>query len=97
MAYKIIYTAIAEADIDEAMDYFINRVSLKVGESFYEDWKEAEIKLKYTPYFQKIYKDFHRLPFHKFPYIFIYKIEKQSETIRVFRIFHASQNPEKYP
>lgn len=97
MAYKIVYTAFAEADIDEAMDYYINRVSFKVGQSFYEDWKATETKLKNTRHFQKIYKDFHRLPFHKFPYIFIYKIEKRSETIKVFRVFHTSLDPEKYP
>ncbi|WP_410493643.1 type II toxin-antitoxin system RelE/ParE family toxin [Chryseobacterium sp. 18068] len=55
----------------------------------------AEKTLKQTPFFQKIHNDFHRLPLRVFPFIIIYKIEK--ETIKIFRVFHTSQNPEKYP
>jgi len=54
-------------------------------------------KLKKVSYYQKIHNDFHRLPLKVFPFIIIYKIEKDAEIIKIFRVFHTSQNPEKYP
>ncbi|REC40078.1 hypothetical protein DRF69_20310 [Chryseobacterium sp. 5_R23647] len=68
--------------------------SLKVAKFFYKKLLIAEKTLKQTPFFQKIHNDFHRLPLRVFPFIIIYKIEKK--TIKIFRVFHTSQNPEKY-
>ncbi|WP_265429071.1 type II toxin-antitoxin system RelE/ParE family toxin [Chryseobacterium sp. YIM B08800] len=95
MAFEIEYTHHAEIDVNKAIDYYAENVSLKVAKSFYKKLLAAEKTLKRTPFFQKIHNDFHRLPLKIFPFIIIYKIEK--ETIKIFRVFHTSQNPEKYP
>lgn len=95
MAFEIEYTHHAEIDVAKAIDYYVENVSLKVAKSFYKKLLAAEKTLKRTPFFQKIHNDFHRLPLKIFPFIIIYKIEK--ETIKIFRVFHTSQNPEKYP
>ena len=97
MAFEIEYTHQAEIDVAKAIDYYSEKASLKVAKSFYKKVFAAEKKLKRTPFFQKIHNDFHRLPIQTFPFIIIYKIEKDAEIIKIFRVFHTSQNPEKYP
>ncbi|WP_394331107.1 type II toxin-antitoxin system RelE/ParE family toxin [Chryseobacterium soldanellicola] len=44
-----------------------------------------------------MHNDFHKLPLKIFPYVLIYKINKEKNIIRIYRVFHTSQNPEKYP
>ncbi|MPS73768.1 MAG: type II toxin-antitoxin system RelE/ParE family toxin [Chryseobacterium sp.] len=69
----------------------------KVANHFFKDFKDTIIKLKRVAHFQKIHNDFHKLPLKIFPYIIIYKVDKENEIIKIFRVFHTSQNPEKYP
>lgn len=95
MAYKIITNPEANRDIVNSFEYYKNVAGKKIANSFFKDFKFTVNKLKKVVYFQKIHNDFHRLPLKIFPFIIIYKIEK--ETIKIFRVFHTSQNPEKYP
>lgn len=97
MAYKIITNPEANRDIVNFFEYYKNVAGKKVANSFFKDFKFTVNKLQKVAYFQKIHNDFHRLPLRVFPFIIIYKIEKQIETIKIFRVFHTSQNPEKYP
>lgn len=97
MAFKIEYTYQAEIDVTKAIDYYIENASLKIAKSFYNKLIEAEKTLKSFSFFQKIHNDFHRLPLKVFPYILIYKIDKETEIIKIYRVFHTLQNPEKYP
>jgi len=97
MAFKIEYTYQAEIDVTKAIDYYIENSSRKIAKSFYNKLIEAEKILKSISFFQKIHNDFHRLLLKIFPYILIYKIDKETEIIKIYRGFHNSQNPEKYP
>lgn len=97
MAFEIEYTHQAEIDVAKAINYYSENASIKVAKSFYSKLLTAEKILKRTSLFEKIYNDFHRLPLKIFPFIIIYKIEKEKEIIKIFRVFHTSQNPEKYP
>ncbi|WP_294288575.1 type II toxin-antitoxin system RelE/ParE family toxin [uncultured Chryseobacterium sp.] len=97
MAFKIEYTHQAEIDIYQAIDYYLTNASRKTAKSFYKKLIEAENSLISISHFQIIYDDFHRFPMKTFPYIIIYKIENEKQIIRIYRVFHTSQNPEKYP
>ncbi|MBD8081441.1 type II toxin-antitoxin system RelE/ParE family toxin [Chryseobacterium caseinilyticum] len=97
MVFKIITTSEANRDIVNSFEYYKNVAGKKVADSFFKDFKFTVGKLKKVSYYQKIHNDFHRLPFKIFPFIIIYKIEKEKQIIRIFRVFHTSQNPEKYP
>lgn len=68
-----------------------------MAESFYKEILTSDQILKRSPYFEIIYKDFHRLLLNKFSYILIYKINEETKTIKIYRVFHTAQNPEKYP
>lgn len=97
MAFKIEYTYQAENDVAKAIDYYLEVASSKIAKSFYKNLISAEKSLVKTPYFQKTHNDFHRLPLKIFPYVLIYKISKEENILRIYRVFHTSQNPEKYP
>jgi len=83
--------------VSKAIDYYTKNALIKIAKSFYNKLLAAEKVLKRTPFFEEIYNDFHRLPLKIFPFIMIYKIEKEIEIIKIFRVFHTSQSPEKYP
>jgi len=97
MAYKIITSPEASRDIVNSFEYYKNLAGKKVADSFFTNVKLTVNKLKKVAYFQKIHNDFHRLPLKIFPFIIIYKIDKEKKIIKIFRVFHTSQNPEKYP
>lgn len=97
MDFKIEYTYQAETDVNNAIDYYLENASRRVAKSFYKKLLEAEKSLIFIRHFQKIYNDFHGFSMKTFPYIIIYKIEKEKRIIRIYRVFHTSQNPEKYP
>lgn len=97
MAYKIITSSDANRDISNSFEYYQKIAGKKVAEYFFRDFENALSKLKKVTYYQKIHNDFHRLPLKTFPFIIIYKVDKENEIIKIFRFFHTSQNPEKYP
>jgi len=97
MAYKLIYSYKAEKDVENTIKFYDIVASKKIAKAFQRALLNAEETLKKTAFFEKIYQDFHRLPLKVFPYILIYKIEKEKEIIKIYRVFHTSQNPEKYP
>jgi len=97
MVFKIKTTSEANRDIVNSFKYYKDVAGKRVAESFFKDFKFTVSKLKKVSYYQKIHNDFHRLPLKVFPFIIIYKIEKEIETIKIFRVFHTSKNPEKYP
>jgi len=97
MAYKIVYTHLANIDVVRAIEYYLLVAGKKIVKSFYRELLSAEKTLRNTAYFEKIYKDFHRFPLRKFPYIIIYKVNEENKTVLIYRIFHTAQNPEKYP
>lgn len=97
MAFKIVTTSEANRDIINSFEYYRDVAGKRVADSFFRDFKFTVSKLRKVTYYQKIHNDFHRLPLKVFPFIIIYKIEKDKEIIKIFRVFHTSQNPEKYP
>ena len=98
MVFEIKYTLKAKRDIFTAMDYYENEATEKLAKFFFISILEAENTLKSTNYFEQVYKDFYLLTLRNFPYIFIYKIENETKTIRIYRVFPTSeddaQNPE---
>lgn len=86
MAYKIITNFEANQDIINSFEYYKKVARKKVADQFFRDFKLSVSKLKKVTYYQKIYSDFHRLPLAVFPFIIIYKIEKEKQ-IKNFQSF----------
>ena len=97
MAFEIKYTSKAKSDIFKAIEYYEEVGLKKISTLFYESILQAEETLISINHFEQIYKDFHRLPLFKFPYILIYKINIRTKVIEIYRVFNNSQDPINYP
>jgi hypothetical protein len=97
MIFKIIFTPDAENDIQNASDYYFNRVSQKVGLSFFTDLNSSLDSIEQNPYYQTRVKNFRALPLKKFPYILFFELFEENKIVKVIALFNTYQTPEKYP
>ena len=94
--YQIEISDEAEIDFTEIYDYYLQKAGQSIANGFINDFEAALNSLKTVVFFEVIYNEFRRLPL-KYPFILIYKVDQKKQIIRIYRIFHTSQNPEKYP
>lgn len=97
MNYKIIISPIASKNIEDALGYYIEKVSKKVAVTFLEDFRTTYKALQKNPLYQFHDNNYRFLPFKKFPYIAFFIVDEPSKTVFLNAVFHTSQNPEKYP
>ncbi len=97
MNYKIIISPIASQNIEDAVEYYIYKVSKKVAIDFLNDFQKAYKALQANPFYQFHDKNYRFLPFYKFPYIAYYILDEPSKTVFLNAVFHTSQNPNKLP
>ena len=96
MVYKIIVSPEAEKEIDNAFEYYVG-FSKSGGKSFNKQLSESYKKLKINPFFEKRYLNVRVLPFPKYPYIILFRIDEIKKKVFVLSVFCTHQNPEKYP
>jgi len=96
MKFKVVIEPRAILDIQEAVDFYDSRQE-GLGEYFYDILNNHIESLKANPFFQVKYKDYHSFPIKKFPFILLYYIDEEIETIFVLSVFNTSMNPIKYP
>lgn len=97
MNYKIIVSPIALKNIEEAVEYYISKVSKKVALGFLNDYKKVYKALQINPFYQFHDKNYRYIPFKKFPYIAFFIVDELSRTIFLNAVFHTSQHSEKHP
>ena len=97
MSYKIIVSPIASKNIEEAIEYYLYKVSKKAALDFLKDYKTTYKALQINPFYQFHDTNYRFLPFDKFPYSAFFIVDEPSKTIFLNAIFHTSQNPDKYP
>ena len=97
MNYKIIVSPIASKNIEEALEYYISKVSKKVALDFLKDYRKTYKALQTNPFYQFHDNNYRFLPFDKFPYIAFFIVDEPSQTVFLNAVFHTSQNPNKYP
>ena len=97
MIYKIIVSPIACQNIENAIEYYIDKVSKKVAADFLKDYRKTYKTLQINPFYQFHDNNYRFLPFDKFPYVAFYIVDEPSNTIFLNAVFHTSQNPDKYP
>lgn len=97
MIFKIIISDEAKIDIEHSYLYYQRKVSKKVADHFFKDFKSSLNIISKNPFFKIWYEDFHCKPMKKYPFLIFYMIDKDLRTIIIARVFHTSQNPEKYP
>lgn len=97
MSYKIVATPNAVQQIDDAVDYYKNKVSVRIARLFIEDYKRTFQEIQTTRYFKLFFDEFRGKPMKKFPFIIFYTIDEIEKVIIIKAVFHTAQNPDKYP
>ncbi|PKP24010.1 MAG: plasmid stabilization protein, partial [Bacteroidetes bacterium HGW-Bacteroidetes-2] len=62
-----------------------------------KEYRKIYKALQINPFYQFHDTNYRFLPFDKFPYIVFFIVDEPSKTVFLNAIFHASQNPSKYP
>ncbi len=97
MAFKIIVSPEAEKEIDIAFEYYVE-FSKSAGKSFNKQLSESYKKLKkLNPFFERRYLNVRALPFSKYPYLVLFRIDEIRKIVFILSVFCTHQNPEKYP
>lgn len=97
MKFKLIISDEAQADVEHAYPYYRTKVNKKVADNFFKDFKSSLNTISRNPYFKIWFEDFHGKLMKKYPFLIFYTINKNAKVIVISRVFHTSQNPEKYP
>lgn len=97
MKFKIIVSPTASKNIQDAVEYYIYKASKKVALNFLKEYRKIYKALQINPFYQFHDTNYRFLPFDKFPYIVFFIVDEPSNTVFLNAIFHASQNPSKYP
>ncbi len=97
MNYKIIVSPIASQSIEDALEYYIYKVSKKVALDFLKNYRKTYKAIQTNPFYQFHDNNYRFLPFDKFPYIAFFIVDEPSKTVFLNAVFHTSQNPSKYP
>lgn len=78
-------------ELDRVFGYYEERQP-GLGERFLDDWEHAMDHLEKRPYIHQIqFRKFRSIQFSRFPFLIIYKIEKES--ILIYKLIHAKRNP----
>jgi plasmid stabilization system protein ParE len=94
MAADVVYAPEAEQDIGDAYDWYEGR-SPSLGEEVLRAVEACVAAIARTPKaHQVIYKTYRRGVVRRFPYVVFY--EEDGNTVTVYCVFHASQNPDKW-
>jgi toxin ParE1/3/4 len=89
---KIVLLAPAQAELDEAADYYADRASPRIAQAFLDDFEHARNRLAEFPEIGKsISKRLRILSFRHFPYSVIYRL--LADTLVIQAIAHQRRRP----
>lgn len=81
-------------DFREAFTYYDN-ISFTLSQNFRNKFEYAIYKLSTGPYnYLKLTKKLRRIKLGKFPYMLVYKINKQ--TVTILGLFHQASRPSRW-
>jgi plasmid stabilization system protein ParE len=94
MAVRLVLSPETEQDIREAYDWYENR-RFGLGEEFLSCVDACLQRICRMPELHaKVHQDYRRVLVRRFPYAVFY--EYASETVKVYSVFHTSQDPDKW-
>jgi toxin ParE1/3/4 len=94
MVFDIVLHPKAQADIEQALDYYSN-INVKIASALYNDLQIAYSKLSSNPFYQIRYDHFRCLPLGQFPYMIHYRLNEEQYIVEILGIIHTSLNPEE--
>ena len=94
--FKILISENAKSDLGKISSFY-QMVSPKLKKKFLANFQFTLQQLKYMPFFEVRYDNFRMRQVLKFPVIIHFVIDQEKNTLKVFGIRHAKQNPENQP
>jgi len=93
MLYKVIRVDLVKLDVEEALDFY-DSISPDLGMRFENDIRNTFKKLEKSPYnYFNLEHGYRRVNLKTFPYMIVYKIENQTNTVKILGVFHQHSNP----
>jgi plasmid stabilization system protein ParE len=96
MAYRIIISAKAQKEIENAIDYYA-LYSSNAPLHFISILKDTYDTLAANPFFRIRYKNIRALKISKFPYSLYFVINEAESAVKILSCFHNKRNPNKSP
>ncbi|WP_312194854.1 type II toxin-antitoxin system RelE/ParE family toxin [Epilithonimonas vandammei] len=97
MAFKVIISDEAKLDLENSYLHYWENASKKVADNFIKDFRKSIKIISDNPYFKIWFEEFRAKPLGKYPFLVFFSVDKKESTIVIARVFHTSQNTEKYP
>ncbi len=96
MPFTVVIEKRAIKDAQKAIDYY-DEQRIGLGEKFNAALNKHIASIAINPFYRFRYKDFRALPIKKFPFLFIFYIREDSNTVFISAVFHTKQNTNKLP
>lgn len=94
-AYSVILSSRAQKEIAEAWNWYEDRQP-GLGDRFLKEITDRLRKIEHTPNrYPTRFKSYKETPVPVFPFLIIYRINKQKKLVRIVSVFHTSLNPKK--
>ena len=77
--------------------YYRENASKKVADNVIKDFRKSIKITSDNPYFKIWFEEFRAKPLVKYPLLIFFSFDNKENIILIARVFHTSQNPEKYP
>lgn len=89
---KIIILKPAQAELDDAADYYADHASLRIAQAFLDDFEHARRRLAEYPEIGLTVSKYLRIPhLRHFPYAIIYRLSEN--TIKIQAVAHHRRKP----
>jgi toxin ParE1/3/4 len=96
MSFSIFIEKRALNDIQDAINYYDSQL-VGLGEKFNFALDKHITAITKNPFYQLRYKDYRALPIKKFPYLILFYLDEEANTIIITAVFHTKQNLDKLP
>lgn len=96
MPFTVVIEKRALTDAQKAIDYY-DEQAIGLGEKFNNALDKHIATIANNPFYQLRYKDYRALPIKKFPYLILFYIQEDSNTVYITAVFHTKQNTNKLP
>lgn len=96
MPFAVVIEKRALKDAQKAIDYY-DEQRIGLGGKFNTTLDKHISTIANNPFYQLRYKDYRALPIKKFPYLILFYIQEESNTVFITAVFHTKQNTDKLP
>lgn len=96
MLFSVVIEKRVLKDAQKAINYYDKQL-IGLGEKFNNALEKQITTVAKNPFYQIHNKDYRVLPIKKIPYIIVFYVNENSNTVFISAVFNAKQNPKKLP